>query len=66
MKRRESAIISAYTGILCGKFTDYHKYVEEIMNRPVFTHEMASPNLMQTIKQRAEKDFLHLCENLED
>ena len=39
MNKREAAVISAYTGILLGEFSDLHKYVEEIFGRPVFTHE---------------------------
>ena len=41
MTRRESAIISAYTGFMITKdFSDVHAYIEEKMGRPVFTHEL--------------------------
>jgi len=39
MTKREAAIVSAYTGILIGSFSDLHQYIEEIMKRPVWTHE---------------------------
>ncbi len=42
MTRRESAIIGAFTGVLCGPFDALHEYVEEVMGRPVFTHEMGN------------------------
>lgn len=66
MKRREAAIISAFTGVLVGGVGDMHKYVEEIMERPVFTHEMGSRTTFDEIKKRSKADFMDLCENLED
>ncbi len=33
MTKREAAIMSAFTGIMIGSFSDMHKYVEEIMKR---------------------------------
>lgn len=62
MTDKEKAIVMAYTGIamLTGdKFEIFHKYVEEIMNRPVFTHELAT--YAEEIKERAKFDFLALC-----
>ena len=38
MTKREAAIITAYTGILIGKFNDFHKYIEEKAGRGVYTH----------------------------
>ena len=38
--KREAAIISAYSGIMLGKWENCHKYIEEIMGRPVYTHEL--------------------------
>ena len=58
MTKREAAIVSAYTSILCGDFSELHKYVEEIMGRPVFTHEMGSKKLWEEIKDRSKHDFL--------
>lgn len=60
MNKREGAIISAYTGILIGKFDDFHKYVEEIMNRPVLTHELADEKVFTRIKELSKNDFLSL------
>lgn len=39
-KRKIGAIISARTGFLCGSFEDLQKYIEELMGRPFFTHEL--------------------------
>lgn len=62
MTDREKAIVMAYTGItmLMGdKFDIFHKYVEEIMCRPVFTHELAI--CAEEIKEKTKPDFLKLC-----
>lgn len=58
MTKREAAIVSAYTGILIGEMSDFHKFVEEIMERPVWTHEMGSGEVADEIKKRAKPHFL--------
>ena len=58
--KREAAIISAYTGILFGEFSEMHKYIEQIMGRPVFIHEFASKDITNEIKQKSKKDFCSL------
>lgn len=58
MTKREAAIISAYTGVLLGSFNAFHEYAEEIMNRPVFTHELADKQVMQKIMDKSRADFL--------
>lgn len=64
MTDHERAIITAYTGItmLAGdKFQIFHKYIEDILGRPVFTHELADPAVWEEIKEKSKKDFLELC-----
>jgi hypothetical protein len=58
--KREAAIVSAYTGFLLGNFGDMHEYIEEIMERPVFTHEMGSGVVADQIQAKAKPDFLKL------
>ena len=60
MNEKECAIISAYTGILCGGFSVYHKYIEEIMGRPIYIHELADKAIMQDIKNASYNDFINL------
>lgn len=62
MTDREKAIVMAYTGkcMLTGnKFQIFHKYVEDIMGKPIMTHEMAF--LADAIKENSKADFLALC-----
>jgi hypothetical protein len=60
--KREAAIISAYTGTSFGAFSDMHEYVEEILQRPIWTHQMASKELWAEIKLKAKPDFVALSE----
>ena len=60
MDKREAAIISAYTGVLIGDFSDMHEYVEEIIGRPVFTHEMGDKNIANEIRNKSKKDFVSI------
>lgn len=57
LTRRQGAIIGAFTGILAGNFADLHEYIEEVMGRPVFTHELANKETMSRIKEAARSDF---------
>lgn len=66
MTRRESAILGAFTGILCGPFDAMHEYIEQIMGRPVFTHELANETTVQQIKDKARPDFLKMTESVTD
>ena len=62
MTDREKAIVTAYTGLcmLAGdKFQIFHKYVEDIMGRPIWTHEIGL--LADEIKGKSEADFMSLC-----
>lgn len=64
MTDREKAIVSAYTGIamLTGdKFSIFHKYVEDILGRSVWTHELADRAIWEEIREKSKADFLALC-----
>lgn len=67
MTDREKAIVMAHTGIcmLTGdKFQIFHKYVEDLMGRPIMTHELAL--LADTIKEKSKVDFIELCKDGSD
>ena len=61
-RKREGAIITAYTGImLCNDYDSFHKYIEELLGRPIYTHEI--PLLFDEIKEKSTKDFMAIIEN---
>lgn len=64
MTDREKAIVMAYTGICMltkDKWSVFHEYVESIMGRPVYTHEMETKAVYDLIKEKARPDFIALC-----
>jgi hypothetical protein len=64
MNKRECAIVSAYTGLLCGEFSWMHEYVEELFCGPVFTHQFGNKDFVKKMKEMAKPDFIKLHENL--
>ena len=64
MTKHECAIVMAYTGIcmLTGNdFQIFHKYIEDIMGRPIQTIEMGMDNIRDEIKEKSRADFIALC-----
>lgn len=64
MTDKEKAIVMAYTGVcmLSGdKFKIFHSYIEDIMGRPVYTHELGIKAVKKKIKKKAKADFMELC-----
>ena len=64
MTNEERAIVMAYTGACMlteDKFHIFHEYVEKLMGRPVYTHELYS--LADEIKEKSKEDFIKLCKD---
>jgi len=60
MTKKEAAIITIYTGILIGEFSDAHEYAETLLGRPVFTHEFANCELCDKLKELSKQDFISI------
>lgn len=58
LTREQAAVIGAYTGYLAGPFSDMHEYIERVMGRPVWTHEMGGGGLMDKLREASKADFL--------
>lgn len=39
----------------------FYEYIEEIMGRPVWTHELANKSVVEEIKAKSKADFIALC-----
>ena len=61
LTREQAAIIGAFTGTSCGPFSDIHKKIEDVLGRPVWTHEMASKDLLAQVKEAMKNEFLSIC-----
>lgn len=66
MTKQEKIIVSAYTGVLMCEFPDVHKYIEEKLGRPVWTHELANEDVWDLIREKTRDDFLKLCRGEEE
>ena len=65
MTTREKVIVSAYTGYLMCDVTEVHKYIEEKLGRPVWTHELARRDVQEELHEVCREDFLALCKEEE-
>lgn len=66
MTHEEKVIVSTYTGFLMCDFDDVHKFIEETMQRPVFTHEMASEKFLKELREKLKPKFLELCNEVKE
>lgn len=58
MTEKEKIVTSAYTGYLLCDFSKVHKYIEEKLRRPIWTHEFADDKIHQEIKETCRDDFM--------
>lgn len=61
MTHREKVIISAFTGVLMCDFNDVHEYIEKLLGRPVWTHQLADEKIWNEIKEASKSDFIAIC-----
>ena len=64
MTDKEKAIVMAYTGVsmLTGeKFSVFHKYIEDLLGRPVWIHGLVTEAVWNEVKEKSIPDFLKLC-----
>lgn len=64
MTDREKAIVEAFTGVcmLTGeKRNVFNKYVNEVMGKPIYTHELAYDCKRKELKEKSKDDFVELC-----
>jgi hypothetical protein len=56
----QAVAISAFTGVLCCEFSDFHRAIEERLGRPIFTHELGDKAVSEEIKEGFRKDFISM------
>lgn len=61
----EKIVVSAYAGVLMCDFSDVHKYIEEKLERPVFSHEFAGKRIWEEIRIKTRADFLAICDDVD-
>ena len=64
MTDKEKAVVMAFTGIVMlegEKFSFFHKYIEDICGRQIYSHEMGDKKLWDEIKEKSKDDFVAMC-----
>lgn len=63
MTKQEAVLVSAYTGFLLTKdFSDVHKFCEDLLGRPVWTHEFASKAVQKEIQEKCKPMIIKMIE----
>lgn len=63
MTRKEAIAISAYTGFCFAPFDDVHQFIEEILGRPVLTHELVRNDIWDDVRKSMQKnldEYIHI------
>ena len=63
MTHKEAIAISAYTGFCFASFDEIHQFIEEVLGRPVFTHELARDDIWDNVRKNMQKNldkYIHI------
>lgn len=64
MTKNEAVLLSAYTGFLLTKeFSSVHEFCEDLLGRPIWTHEFASKQVWDEIKEKCKPMIIDLIQN---
>ena len=65
MTREEAILLSAYTGVLLvPDFSDVHKFCEDTLGRPIWTHEFADRCVQKEIQEKLHPQIMELVQNI--
>ena len=65
MTREEAILLSAYTGfLLVQNFSDVHKFCEDTLGRPIWTHEFADRCVQKEIQAKLRPQIMELVQNI--
>ena len=65
MTREEAILLSAYTGfLLAPDFSQVHKFCEDILGRPIWTHEFADRDVQKEIREKLRPQIMELVQNI--
>ena len=60
LTKEQAVIVSGFTGILCGEFSDFHADVEKRLGRGVQTFEFGFKEFSAEVKRLYEADFIEM------
>ena len=65
MTKEEAILLSAYTGVLLvPDFSDVHKFCEDTLGRPIWTHEFADRCVQKEIREKLHPQIMELVQNI--
>ena len=67
MTKQEAVLISAYTGyLLAPSFADVQEFCEELLGRPILTHEFAFKETQEEIREKCKPMIIKMIETLQN
>ena len=64
MTKKEAVLISAYTGfLLTNDFSDVCKFCQELLGRPIWTHEYTDEKVQKEIQEKCKPLILEMIRN---
>ena len=65
MTLEEAILLSAYTGfLLAPDFSEVHKFCEDTLGRPIWTHEFADRCVQKEIQEKLRPQIIELVQNI--
>lgn len=65
MTKEEAILLSSYTGVLLvPDFSDVHKFCEDTLGRPIWTHEFADQDVQKEIREKLRPQIMELVQNI--
>lgn len=64
MTLEERVIVETYTGYCMTSGDErnaVYKYMEKLLGRPVYTHELAQESVVKMLQEKSKDDFVNLC-----
>lgn len=60
LSKEQCVVLTGFTGVMHGSFSDFNEDIEKRLGRPVFTHEMTDKETMTKIKEIYRNDFISM------
>lgn len=64
MNKREALIISAWTTCALVPFEEFHKFVQDTLGRPIWTHEFAEEKIWDELKVHVKDEFMDILKGV--
>ena len=64
MTLEERVIVETYTGYYMTSGDErnaVYKYMEKLLGRPVYIHELAQKSVVKMLQEKSKDDFVNLC-----